>query len=71
MPELSASSQIGRSLSGRTRTGADVISSLSFMKESSWGRPVEPNILHGEIKQCACMMGEARDELTVTKPMKD
>jgi hypothetical protein len=35
IPEPSASSQNGRLLSGSTKTGADVTSSLSFVKESS------------------------------------
>jgi hypothetical protein len=39
MPEPSASSLNGKSSFGRTRTGAEVTSSLSFMKESSWGKP--------------------------------
>jgi hypothetical protein len=39
MPDLSASSQNGKSSSGRTKTGANVTSSLSFMKESFWGKP--------------------------------
>jgi hypothetical protein len=29
----------GKSSFGRTRTGAEVTSSLSFMKEYSWGKP--------------------------------
>jgi hypothetical protein len=39
MPEPSASSQNGRSSLGSTSTGDEVMSFLSFMKESSWGRP--------------------------------
>jgi hypothetical protein len=27
--------------------------------------PVQPNILHGEVKQCVHMVGEARDGVTV------
>jgi hypothetical protein len=39
MLELSASSLNSKSLFGRMRTGAEVTSSLSFMKESSLGKP--------------------------------
>jgi hypothetical protein len=39
MLELSASSLNGKSSFGRIKTGAEVTSSLSFMKESSWGKP--------------------------------
>jgi hypothetical protein len=39
MPELLASSQNKRLSPGSTRAGAEVMSFLSFMKESSWGGP--------------------------------
>jgi hypothetical protein len=36
------------------------------MKESSWGQAlVEPNILHGEVKEYEHMVGESRDEVTI------
>jgi hypothetical protein len=72
MPELSASSWKGRLSSGRTRTGADEFLELHegvFLRQA----PDESNIFHGEIKQCVCMVGEARDEsmYKFTKSMKD
>jgi hypothetical protein len=27
--------------------------------------PDEPNILHGQVKECACMVGKPRDEASV------
>jgi hypothetical protein len=35
------------------------------MKESSWEAPDEPNILHGQVKECMHMVGEPRDEVSV------
>jgi hypothetical protein len=71
MPEPSASSLNGKSSSGRMRTGqSDEF--LEFHKGVFLGQaPDKPNILHGQVKECTCMVREPRDELLVKVDVAD
>jgi hypothetical protein len=62
MLEPLASSLNSKLLFGRMRTEAKVTSSLSFIQESSWGKP-QMNLWSSQ--QCTVMVREARDESLV------
>jgi hypothetical protein len=62
MLELLASSLNGKSSSGRGQSDEF----LEFYEGVFLGHaPDEPNILHGQVKECAHMVREPRDELSV------
>jgi hypothetical protein len=70
MPELLASSLNGKLSFGRTRTGAeDRGPSDKFLKLHEGvflgQAPDKPNILHGQVKECTCMVREPRDKSLV------
>jgi hypothetical protein len=53
-------------LLGRTRTEAEMTSSLSFMHEGVFlAGPGEPNVLHSQVKECMRIVREPRDESSV------